>query len=60
MRKFKPQIHSTERVLFLKRIGIALFNYRPAFRGAWHLAPIRAISSSSESFINFLLTYIHQ
>jgi hypothetical protein len=32
MRKFKPQIHSTERVLFLKRIGIALFGTRRAVR----------------------------
>ncbi|MBU3676023.1 MAG: hypothetical protein FGM54_02440 [Chitinophagaceae bacterium] len=39
----KKHLHPRDAFFFLKRISIALFNYIPAFRAAWQLAPIGAI-----------------
>ncbi|MGI9190859.1 MAG: hypothetical protein ACR2IL_01975 [Chitinophagaceae bacterium] len=39
----KKHLHPRDAFFFLKRISIALFNYFPAFRAAWQLAPIGAI-----------------
>jgi hypothetical protein len=48
--KYGGDVQTLFAIIFSKRISIALFSGRRAFRSAWHLAPIAAIFHRSEHY----------